>query len=444
MHSKNGRSANALTSLAAFALLILSAFAVSACSEATPANTWLKPNQNAFNTRYTGGRISTSTVNNLAVGWTANQRTKAGFGSEAPSPIVTEKNVFVQGPAGNVVGFNLASGELSAGVKSPFIATRLPSWLLGGNGKLRDLASSISPLLTLGDDDAPIAVGAAGNRVAALNAKDGSKAWSVQIKPKSGTKARVISNMAAAHDMIYVPVANIPTDVTGENLQDVVKQLTASDKNNGQLVALNASNGKVAWTKKLASVPLGAATVVNDIVFTSTLDGNVYGFNASNGDQVWTSPLPAGAVAPIAAYSGTLIVPAGLVTKKGQKAQVVAFTIGGLGSIGGAAAPKIRQQAQEKVASQAEGQKSENAGAAAGGSADGKALFTSNCAGCHTLADAGTSGTAGPNLDDLKPNEALVDKQVTNGGGGMPAFKGNLTAAEIAAIAKYVSSVAGK
>lgn len=443
MHSKNGRPANALTTLAAFALLILSAFAVSACSEATPANTWLKPNQNAFNTRYTGGRISTSTVNNLAVGWTANQRTAAGVGSKAPSPLITDKNVFVQGPAGNLVGFNLASGELSAGVQSPRILTVLPSWITNrGKGKLRDLVSSISPLLTIDGDEKPIAVGAAGDTVSALSAEDGSKAWSRKIDAKDGTEPRVISNMAAAHGTIYVPVANVPKDVTADNVEDVLKELTASDKNNGQLVAINADNGKVSWTKKLASVPTGAATVVNDIVFTSTLDGNVYGFNASNGDQVWTSPLPAGAVAPIAAYSGTLIVPAGLVTKKGQKAQVVAFTIGGLGSIGGAAAPKIRSEAQQKTAEKAQGDKTAGADTTAG--LDGKALFTSNCAGCHTLADAGTSGTSGPNLDDLKPNDALVTKQVTNGGGGMPAFKGTLSAEEIAAIAKYVSSVAGK
>lgn len=75
---------------------------------------------------------------------------------------------------------------------------------------------------------------------------------------------------------------------------------------------------------------------------------------------------------------------------------------------------------------------------------DGKALFVANCASCHTLKDAGTNGTIGPNLDALKPSESRVALQVTNGGGVMPSFKGKLTAAQIQAIAKYVSSVAGK
>lgn len=76
-------------------------------------------------------------------------------------------------------------------------------------------------------------------------------------------------------------------------------------------------------------------------------------------------------------------------------------------------------------------------------SADGEAVFTSNCGACHTLAAAGTSGTTGPNLDDLKPDQATVEQQVRNGGGGMPAFEGQLSDAEIAAVASYVADNAG-
>jgi mono/diheme cytochrome c family protein len=80
-----------------------------------------------------------------------------------------------------------------------------------------------------------------------------------------------------------------------------------------------------------------------------------------------------------------------------------------------------------------------------GGNAQGKQVFESaGCGGCHTLKDAGTSGNVGPNLDTLKPSKDAVDKQVTNGGAGMPAFKGQLSPAQIQAVADYVSSVAGK
>ena len=83
-------------------------------------------------------------------------------------------------------------------------------------------------------------------------------------------------------------------------------------------------------------------------------------------------------------------------------------------------------------------------GGGGGGAEDGKAIFSSNCASCHTLAAAGTSGTIGPNLDEAKPDEALVRERVTNGMGVMPSFKGKLTDAQIAAVAKFVSENAGQ
>jgi len=78
------------------------------------------------------------------------------------------------------------------------------------------------------------------------------------------------------------------------------------------------------------------------------------------------------------------------------------------------------------------------------GAIDGKSIFTANCAACHTLADAGTDGTVGPNLDDAKPPKELVVDRVTNGRGQMPSFKDSLDQEQIQAVAEYVSSAAGK
>ncbi len=83
-------------------------------------------------------------------------------------------------------------------------------------------------------------------------------------------------------------------------------------------------------------------------------------------------------------------------------------------------------------------------GATAEKPTDGKAIFTANCGSCHTLADAGTTGTVGPNLDDAKPSKDKVATQVTNGGGAMPAFADSLDEEQIQAVADYVSSAAGK
>ena len=87
---------------------------------------------------------------------------------------------------------------------------------------------------------------------------------------------------------------------------------------------------------------------------------------------------------------------------------------------------------------------SSSSGGTENASAEGKQVFTQNCGGCHTLKDAGTTGSVGPNLDELQPPKATVVRQVNNGGGPMPAFKGKLSDAQIDAVATYVSTVAGQ
>ena len=77
----------------------------------------------------------------------------------------------------------------------------------------------------------------------------------------------------------------------------------------------------------------------------------------------------------------------------------------------------------------------------AGAAGQGAALFRSaGCGGCHTLAAAGTTGTSGPDLDQAHPSYEVVIERVTNGGGGMPAFAGALSTAQIEAIARYVAA----
>jgi cbb3-type cytochrome c oxidase subunit III len=75
---------------------------------------------------------------------------------------------------------------------------------------------------------------------------------------------------------------------------------------------------------------------------------------------------------------------------------------------------------------------------------DGKSIFESQCASCHTLKAADATGTIGPNLDQLKPSFEITKHQVEVGGGVMPAFKGKLTPEQIDAVAKFVSDNAGK
>ena len=85
-----------------------------------------------------------------------------------------------------------------------------------------------------------------------------------------------------------------------------------------------------------------------------------------------------------------------------------------------------------------------------GNPARGKVIFKKptldgqpGCGTCHTLANAGATGTVGPNLDQAKPSFDLVVHRVTLGQGGMPSFKDQLQPQQIADVAEFVSSSAG-
>ena len=89
----------------------------------------------------------------------------------------------------------------------------------------------------------------------------------------------------------------------------------------------------------------------------------------------------------------------------------------------------------------------------------GKQLFTQKCGSCHTLADAGTSGTIGPNLDfafERSRTDGLGEatvRQVVRGqiaysvvepSTGSPGMPRDLVKGDDAdAVAAYVASVAG-
>ncbi|AXS83293.1 MULTISPECIES: cytochrome c [Marinobacter] len=85
--------------------------------------------------------------------------------------------------------------------------------------------------------------------------------------------------------------------------------------------------------------------------------------------------------------------------------------------------------------------------AQAGDIEKGKQVFTQeaqpSCTVCHTLADAGSAGAIGPNLDELKPSREQVINAVTGGVGIMPAFSEFLSSEQIRAVAHYVARATG-
>ncbi len=75
-------------------------------------------------------------------------------------------------------------------------------------------------------------------------------------------------------------------------------------------------------------------------------------------------------------------------------------------------------------------------------SADGKSLFADNCSACHQLTGKGVKG-AFPALAGsafVQGDPKIVLTTVLNGRAGMPAFKDDLTDADLSAILTYVRS----
>jgi len=86
---------------------------------------------------------------------------------------------------------------------------------------------------------------------------------------------------------------------------------------------------------------------------------------------------------------------------------------------------------------------------------NGRQVFKDTCAGCHTMAAAGSTATIGPNLDeavpklsaaDVKQSIEQPDAKITEGyqPGIMPQFGETLSAAQVDALVKYLKEVAGK
>ena len=71
----------------------------------------------------------------------------------------------------------------------------------------------------------------------------------------------------------------------------------------------------------------------------------------------------------------------------------------------------------------------------------GREVFVEHCGSCHTLDAAGTTGSIGPNLDEVQANESDVLKAIEIGGRGsgqMP--QGLVEGAEAQAVARFVAN----
>jgi outer membrane protein assembly factor BamB len=143
-----------------------------------------------------------------------------------------------------------------------------------------------------------------------------------------GPLGGVLTDLAVAGDSVYVATVDAPLTYTSLDLRTATK---ASPSATGEVEALSLSTGRVEWDTKVPELPLGAATVSNDLVFTTLYNGVLVALNRRTGAIVYRRQLPTSTNSPIAIAGKTVIVPAGgpvtSVHGGGGDPQVVAYTV---------------------------------------------------------------------------------------------------------------------
>ena len=135
-----------------------------------------------------------------------------------------------------------------------------------------------------------------------------------------GSLGGVLYNPAAAGHSVYVATTDLQYTATSLDRAEG----SPSGNATGEVEALNLATGKVEWDTKVPQLPLGAATVSNDLVFTTLVSpGALIALDRNTGKIIYRSPVPAYTKAPIAIAGNTVLVPAG--TPGGQQ-QLVAYT----------------------------------------------------------------------------------------------------------------------
>ncbi len=142
-----------------------------------------------------------------------------------------------------------------------------------------------------------------------------------------GSIGGVLSNLAVAGHSVYVATINLPMTYTTMKLPVAVK---SAGLMTGQIESLNLATGKVQWDTKLTQMPLGGATIANNLVLTTLYNGQLIALDRRTGAIVYHRQLPTSTNSPIAIAGNTVIIPAGgpkTSSGGGGDPQVVAYTM---------------------------------------------------------------------------------------------------------------------
>jgi glucose dehydrogenase len=125
-------------------------------------------------------------------------------------------------------------------------------------------------------------------------------------------------------------LAASPTGFTGS----VASQVKALYSAVGEMVAVNQDTGTVIWDTPLPSMLFGAATVTNNVVFTTTFSGYLYALDATTGAILFSTPMSALTNAPVAVDGDYVIAGAGLAAPSStQRNMIIAYKLGATGKL---------------------------------------------------------------------------------------------------------------
>ena len=134
------------------------------------------------------------------------------------------------------------------------------------------------------------------------------------------------TTFAAVNDLA-LPAS--PSGFTGSLDSD----LQAVENAVGEMVAVNQDTGAIIWDTPLPSSPYGAATVTNDVVFTTTSKGYLYALDATTGAILFKTPMSARSNAPVAVDGGYVITGAGTALSSAQRNMIIAYKLGATGKL---------------------------------------------------------------------------------------------------------------
>ncbi|MGI9008813.1 MAG: PQQ-binding-like beta-propeller repeat protein [Streptosporangiaceae bacterium] len=148
-----------------------------------------------------------------------------------------------------------------------------------------------------------------------------------------GVFGGVESELASNGSAVFAAVNNLGVPLSVHGLTEKSAAFVASiGSATGEMIAVSQDTGTVEWADQLPSAPYGAATVTNDVVFTTTYSGFLYAFNAATGAIVLKTPLSAGTNAPVT-VAGDYVIAGAAAPHKGQQALIIAYKLGAHGKL---------------------------------------------------------------------------------------------------------------